>query len=216
MIYIYDILLNFSDNKVYDFFEWEKSDKLDNVKKIPMFRVNKNIIDKFLYKKVKIKEDIIKKVYDLTEVYTSKKVVKIPYAFIITDGLSALALKSDKYGNIKYRSKLIVDEEEEVLCLSSKLDIVDLKIENESDLVSENYLTRNEEKVKKYLLNIIEDAYKTRNFEKLKYLYNEYSNKDKLNKIDDIYNELIQSINNELEPIHYDLYNLFQLTTNKN
>ena len=102
------------------------------------------------------------------------------------------------------------------MCLSSKLDIVDLKIENESDLVCENYLTRNEEKVKKYLLNIIEDAYKTRNFEKLKYLYNEYSNKDKLNKIDDIYNELVQSINNELEPVHYDLYNLFQLITNKN
>ena len=215
MIYIYDILLNFSDNRVYDFFEWEKDDKLDNIKKIPMFKVDKNIINKFLYKKVKINQDVVNKVYNLTEIYTSKKTIKIPYAFIITDGLSALALKSDKFGNIKYRSKLMIDEEEEVLCLSTKLNKVDLKIEKESDFIKENYLTRTEEKVKKFLFNIIDDSYKNKDYEKLKYLYSEYSSKDS-NKIIAIYNELIKSIDGDLEPIHYDLYNLLQLTTNKN
>ncbi len=215
MIYVYDILLNFSDNKVYDFFEWEKSDKLENVKKIPMIRVDKNIVNKFLYKKIKINQDIINRVYNLTEIYTSRKVIKIPYAFIITDGLSALALKSDKYGNIKYRSKLLIDEEDEVLCLSSKLNRIDLKIEKESDLVEETYLTRTEVKVKDYLLKVIQEAYKNKDYEKLRYLYSEYSNKDDI-EIIDIYNELIDSINNEIEPIHYDLYNLLQLTTNKN
>ena len=215
MIYIYDILLNFCENKVYDFFEWEKSDKLSHIKRIPMFRVDKNIVNKFLDRKIKINESLISKIYNLTEEYTQKKVIKIPYAFIITDGISALALKSDKYGNIISRSKLIIDEEEEVICLSSKLDRINLVIENEIQILEENFLTREEEKVKSFLVGIIEKAYKNRDYEKLRYLYSEYSKESK-DKIIDVYNELLDSVNKNLEPIHYDLYNLLQLTTNKN
>lgn len=31
MLYIYDILLNWCRDKLYDFFEWEKTDKLEHV-----------------------------------------------------------------------------------------------------------------------------------------------------------------------------------------
>ena len=215
MIYMYDVLLNFFEYKVYDFFEWEKTDKLTHIKRIPMFRVDKNVVSKFLYKKVKVSEKLISKVYNLAEEYTQKRVVKIPYAFIITDGISALALKSDRYGNIISRSKLIIDEEEEVICLSSKLDKIDLIIENEQPILKENFLTRQEEKVKEFLTNIIEKAYKNKDYEKLRYLYSEYSNKES-DKVLDIYKELLSSINMGIEPVHYDLYNLLQLTTNKN
>ena len=126
MLYIYDILLNWCKDKLYDFFEWEKTDKLDHIKKIPLFRVERGIVNKFINKNIKISESFVSRVYNLTEVYTSKKVDKVPYAFLLTDGLMVLAIKTDKQGLVKYRSKLIIDEEEEILCISNKLDKVNI------------------------------------------------------------------------------------------
>ena len=35
MIYIYDILLNFCDlNELYDFYEWNPNDNIENIKRI--------------------------------------------------------------------------------------------------------------------------------------------------------------------------------------
>ena len=39
MNYIYDIVLNFQDN-YYNFFEWNREDKIKNIIKIPLYRVS--------------------------------------------------------------------------------------------------------------------------------------------------------------------------------
>ena len=39
MEYIYDIVLNFNDC-YYEFYEWNSKDKIINVKKIPVYRIN--------------------------------------------------------------------------------------------------------------------------------------------------------------------------------
>ena len=39
MDYIYDIVLNFQNN-YYDFYEWKSSDKVINVKKILVYKIN--------------------------------------------------------------------------------------------------------------------------------------------------------------------------------
>ena len=40
MIYIYDILLNFCDlNELYDFYEWNPNDNIENIKRIKMVHV---------------------------------------------------------------------------------------------------------------------------------------------------------------------------------
>ena len=39
MIYIYDIALNFQKN-YYQFFEWNRHDKIKNFSKIPIYRVS--------------------------------------------------------------------------------------------------------------------------------------------------------------------------------
>ena len=53
MLYIYDILLNWCRDKLYDFFEWEKTDKLEHVKKIPLIRVERGLINKLSTEKRK-------------------------------------------------------------------------------------------------------------------------------------------------------------------
>lgn len=215
MIYVYDILLNWSNDILYDFFEWEKTDKLEHIKRIPLFKVEKNIINKFIYNNIKIDQSFINKIYNVTESYTAKKIVKIPYAFIITDGISAIALKTDKLGNVKYRSKLIVDEEDEIICISSKLNKILFNFTEKNNIYDELFMTREELKIKNYLLNTIKKSYKNKEYNKLKYLYKEYCNKSNDN-IDTIYEELMNSIDNNLNSLHFNLYNILQLSVNKN
>ena len=38
MNYVYDIYLNLN-NVLYDFFDWDKNDKLIHIKKIPIFKI---------------------------------------------------------------------------------------------------------------------------------------------------------------------------------
>ena len=110
------------------------------------------------------------------EIYNSKNVTKVPYAILLTDGLSALAIKLDKSGNIKFRSKLLIDEEEEILCFCNRLDKYKLKYTEKPGNTIEDFTTRNEKKIRTFLLSDIETTYKKKDYEKLKYLYNELRN----------------------------------------
>ena len=52
MIYIYDILLNFCDNDcIYDFYEWNNNDNIDNIKRIKLVYVNKDVYDDIMENK---------------------------------------------------------------------------------------------------------------------------------------------------------------------
>lgn len=215
MLYIYDILLNWNQNKLYDFFEWEKTDKLEHVKKIPLIRVEKGIINSFIHMNIKLEEEFISKIYNLTEIYTSKKVVKVPYVCLLTDGVFVIAIKTDKEGFVKFRSKLIIDEEEEILCFANKIGKTDFKIEKLNEIDKETFLTRKEELIKEYLLNEIENSYNNKNYEKLKYLYTEYFN-IKINDIERICLELKDSINKGINEKHHKIYDLLNLIGNKN
>ncbi len=215
MLYIYDILLNWCRDKLYDFFEWEKTDKLEHVKKIPLIRVERGLINKLSTETIKLDESFPSKIYNLTEIYNSKNVTKVPYAILLTDGLSALAIKLDKSGNIKFRSKLLVDEEEEILCFCNRLDKYKLKYTEKPGNTIEDFTTRNEKKIRTFLLNDIETTYKKKDYEKLKYLYNEYCGIT-TNNMELIYNNLIESIHYEINSGHIKIYNLLQLIGNKN
>ena len=43
MNYIYDVYLNLNDT-LYDFFDWNKNDKLMHIKKIPIIMVSNDVI----------------------------------------------------------------------------------------------------------------------------------------------------------------------------
>ena len=47
MIYIYDILLNFNPI-FYNFYDWYKKDKIEHIKKIPLFKVDDQTIKDFM------------------------------------------------------------------------------------------------------------------------------------------------------------------------
>ena len=216
MIFIYDIILNWFKDTVYDFFEWESKDKIEHIKRIPLFKVKKNIINDIIYNDIKIDCEFNNKIFNMTEMYLSNRVTKVPYAFLITDGITILALKTDKFGNVKYKSKLLIDEEEEILCISSKLNIVDFNFTSKGKKSNNQFLTRNEINIRNYLLNELQRIYQTNDYNKLKYIYTEYTDNEESSDITYMYNLLVNSLKNEVNEKHYCIYNLLELIASNN
>ena len=114
MIFISDILLNFLDGeRLYEFFEWKEDDLYDHIKRIPLYRVNTKTLYDFIFKDVKCLS--LEEIKGQTEVFKTRGIKKIEYAFVLCDIKKAVAFECDKKGNVIARSSLLLDEEEEVL-----------------------------------------------------------------------------------------------------
>ena len=61
MNYIYDILINYQD-VLYDFFDWNSDDKIEHIRKIPVFRLNPKIFDKIKNYKIKVNNEFLSKI----------------------------------------------------------------------------------------------------------------------------------------------------------
>ena len=112
---LYDILLNFCDNDLlYDFYEWDNNDDIENIKRIKLAHVNKDLLSDLLKYEGKIDTDFLLKIYRTCEIYTGKKVKIVDYCCLFSDGDRVVAIEFDKDGNSIYKSKLLLDEEDEI------------------------------------------------------------------------------------------------------
>ena len=172
MDYVYDILLNFQ-NKYYDFYEWKTDDKIINVKRIPIYK-----IDSKDYLNIKNNDVIINK----------ECLPKCNKMFLITNGVEIMGILINENGKVNKKSSLIFEESDDIL--EDKDLIKFIKIEYQIDKKYDlRYISRlMEEKINyidKYLKNI--DKEDDKYF--LKYLYYEIFNID-IDDIDKIYNDL--------------------------
>lgn len=189
MIYIYDILLNFSKNKIYDFYEWDKEDKIDHVKKIKLIKVNSKIIDDLFTYNITLLDVKKSELEKGCELFKNKQVKK---AMLFTDGYRVLAvLFNDQYKSVA-RSKLLLEEELDVLDISEKLNEVEL-IYKKGTKIEEEFYTRKELEIKQKLEREIKKAYKKQEVNKLGYIYIEYFNKEEKN-IEILYQNLLDSL----------------------
>lgn len=172
MTYIYDVTLNFNET-LYDFFEWNNSDTLTHVRKIPIFKVSNDIFIDILSNIVKISDTILNKIKDKTDVYGKKN--KSFTACLIRNEDNIIALRFNDEGISKYISNIVVEEE---------LDILEIKVNTtkvfeyeiikpRKNLLTTRYDSMNKTYIEKQLnsLNIKKDK------EKIKYLYFEYFGK---------------------------------------
>ena len=151
MNYIYDILLNFN-RQLYDFFEWNLSDNIIHVRKIPLFRIDSKTLLTIRDNKVKVDSSFLEKIKNKTEIFTNKDVDVIEYASLLTDGSSVIALKLNHDGKSFGKSTLLVDEDSEVLEVSDRIKELNFSYEI---LESEIYVplkTRKEQKMEKLKL----------------------------------------------------------------
>ena len=97
MNYTYDIYLNFN-KKLYDFFDWNKTDKLIHIKKIPIFKIPEKHILKIIKYSVKIDNNFLNSITCKTEIWNYSNTYK--NCALFTDGSNAIALEFDKNGII--------------------------------------------------------------------------------------------------------------------
>lgn len=214
MVYIYDILVNFNDSYLYDFFEWNLNDEIENIKKVKLYRVSTNCINDFIKNKVKVPISFLGEIYKTCEVYTKNSVKQLYYVTLFSDGKQVLAIEWDNKGYSICKSKLIVEEEEDVIELAQDMEIYSLDYEIIKKEDNRYFLTRKELKIRKYLTLEIEDAYKKKKHEKLKFMYEEYFEK-KSNNYLSMKEELISSMKTFLDNKHFSLYELLRLSHKK-
>ena len=215
MIYIYDILVNFCDNDlVYDFYEWDSSDNVENIKRIKMIHISKDNYQNLLDYNCILDVDLLTKIYRTCEVYKSKKIKVLDYCMLVSDGSRVMAIELDKNGNIIYKSKLLLDEEDEIAMLANNLEITNINYQKTKRVLNNRFFTRKELIVRNYLYNEIVDSYNKKKYDKLRFLYQEYFDKDCLSYAD-MKDDLLNTINDSIDDKHKELFELLKLSTKK-
>lgn len=205
MNYVYDILSNFNQ-ELYDFYDWDKNDNFTHLRKVPSFRVSKEVLVDLMFKKVKIKGNLLKLIKDKTQVFTKEGVDVIEYCFIVSDSVNALGVILDEDGVVYKRSKFLVSEELEInKCLkASKIYNVEYNLLSSKTHYSN--MTRNEEKVTNLILSELELIMDST--DKIDYLYYEWFN---TNKGKNKYKKLVSSIKSSYTSKHEYILELLNL-----
>lgn len=211
MNYIYDVLINFNKGN-YDFFDWELDDNICHIRKIPLFKVSSNDLLNISNSIIQVDKDFLDAIKNRTELFSNRTIKKIEYACIFSDKNSTLAVKFNESGVSNSKSRMLIDEEIEVLEVIEKIEDNNIvyKILNTENNIS--FKTRNEISTYNYLLKEIRKLDKQQNINKLKYLYFDCFN-EKEESRERIVRKLEKSLNESFDEVNFKMYNFFKLTS---
>lgn len=210
MNYYYDIILNWNEKKILEFYEWDDTDPLELIKKIPIFRIkHKTFIDISTHIS-KVNTDFLTSIEDKTIISGKNIVNKIPYAAIFTDNKNVIAIEFNENGISTNFSKLLVDDELNILEIAYTLKDCDLSFELIKPIKRSTCL-RQEEEAKKIIKLELDNLYEKKDIHKLKYLYYEYKS-EKEEDIDEIYQTLKSKIEEEFNQDILKLYYIIKLS----
>ncbi len=154
MDYVYDIVLNFHDT-YYEFYEWKSTDKIINIKKIPIYKVSTKD-----YLNIKNNDIII----------DSKTLSKTNKMFLITSGFEILGLYLDSNGKVLKKSSLIFEESDDILEDKDLFKNINIKYQ----IIKTNkitYQSRITKEKSKYIKKCLKSLDKTKDEYILKYIY---------------------------------------------
>lgn len=207
MNYIYDIYLNLND-VLYDFFDWNKNDKLIHIKKIPIFKIDDQDLNKIVYNSIKVNNTFLKNVYNKTELWNMAD--KIEFCALFSSNNDIIAIEFDEYGKSVKKSFLQVDEELEILETIHKIPYVDIYFEI---IKKNNSLLKTRKQLKEE--NFIRKELKSIEKEKLDYIYFECFGKKEKNRKIILQNLESISKNSKIYKNLYDILKLTSTTKNK-
>lgn len=212
MYYYYDVLLNFQeDNNLYEFYEWEETDNIDFVKKIPLFKVKSNIIKDFTNYQIKLSKEFLLQIKNKTILKSMKDLLK--NTFIICDTKNALAIELNDDGEVVSRSKLLLSDEMNLSEIMFTMKESNLEYEKIKKYEPREEL-RQMNDIKKLINCEINTLYESKNYSKLKYLYYEWFDKLEDN-IESMYKKMKEDLQNNFTNSQQKIYNLIKKTYNK-
>ena len=202
MNYIYDIYLNFNKD-LYDFFDWNKNDKLTHIKMIPVFKTTEDNIKTIINHNIELKKNYLINILNKTIIWNKSE--KYKNYVLFCDENNVIAVEFDENGKSINKSSLLVSEELEILETTYKLRIknIDFKILNK-----QKNITKTRKQIKDE--NFIKDELKNIDKEKLNYIYFECFGKQEKNK-NVIINKLLNLSRNS--KTYNNLYNILKLTS---
>lgn len=207
MNYIYDIVLNFNKD-YFEFYEWKKSDKIINVKKIPAFKVNSEVLNSFKYNEVVVDKEFLDKIFDLTLFYSK---CNYKYMCLLSDTNETIGVMFNSSGELIKRSSLVIDEEDEVNeeVVSNNMLWIKLVKNDRKDI---RCVSRIDRERKEFLYKFINNL-GSENV--LKYMYYDYFEVEEDN-IDIIKNKLLLELDNKDADIRklYDLVKVLKKIKN--
>lgn len=207
---VYDLFLNFEEI-AFDFFEWNKQDTIDHIKKIPLFRVSTKTLQDFVYKSIQVEEVFLKEIYNMTEKYD---LGRLEYACLFSDGKASIALEFAKDGTSMYKSHLLLEDEEEVAkyVFNEKETTISYKVLSKEE--SKIFFTRKERKIRNLIEREIIKTYQNQEKSKMQYLYLEYFDEMEQD-ICIMKTKLLDSMKENLNKKHFALYDLLLLLSKK-
>ena len=213
MNYIYDILVNFQ-NELYENFEWNIDDNITHIRKIPLFKVKTEDLLNFYNNKVQFSKEFLNKIYNKTEIFMNKKIIQINYACLLSDGSEVIAVKIKQDGILRYRSKLLIDENEEVLEYSTSINNTDIYYEVLKEVKKQTFKTRKEQEILTFINEQLDKIQLKNESDKIEYLYYECFGKKGIDSKEAII-KLKNALNDEISTIFLQIYHFFMMTISK-
>ncbi len=211
MYYFYDLLINFQDEAIYEFYEWEEKDSIELIKKIPLFKISNNDFKDLLKYRVKFNIELLNKIKNKTLLKNNNETIE--YAFLASDGKNALALELDKEGVVIATSKLLLSDEINLSEIMFTIKEVKLEYHKQNKYKVRKFI-RQVENIKKIIKIEIDNLYKAKSLSKLKYLYLEWFGEIS-NDCDYIYNKMIKELENKINIKEEKIKDLIKLSYNK-
>ena len=188
MNYYYDILVNLEED-FYEFYEWEKNDPIIAIKKTPLFKVSHNVIVDFLTYHITLDEELTINLLEKTICKNKEKI----NALLISDTKTSLFLEINNNGKVIFKSKLLVEDENNINEIVNALRETNLKYQVDKKVLKNNLL-RQTIKEQKLILMELNGLKKNKDVDKCNYLYFEL-----FHKIDDDYEQEINDMINFLD-----------------
>lgn len=188
MNYYYDILVNLEE-EFYEFYEWEKNDPIIAIKKTPLFKVSHEVIVDFLTYDITLDEELTINLLEKTICKNKEKI----NALLISDTKTSLFLEINDNGKVIFKSKLLVEDENNINEIVNALRETNLKYQVGKKVLKNNLL-RQTIKEQKLILMELNGLKKNKDVDKCNYLYFEL-----FHKIDDDYEQEINDMINFLD-----------------
>lgn len=208
MNYFYDIKVNFDDEQLYEFYEWQKKDNIERIKKIPLNLVSSKTMKDFLSYNIVVEKSFLEKIINKTENYNGEK---IKYASIFADSKTSLVVEFNEEGKSMFKSKLLLNDDLNIIEIVHNLNKTILKYSIEKQKKVLRTTLRQETEIKKVLNLEIDTLYEKKDVLKLKYLYYEWLN-EKNNDIDKIYKILKEKLKEDLTKRTFEIYEIIKLS----
>ena len=191
MNYYYDVVLDFQENNYY-FYDVEKDDCFEYIKKIPIFQISNKTYKDVINYNIVFDKSFLKKIHNKTVTKNGL----LEYSCILADRNNCIALEFSEDGTVITRSILSLEDELNILEAIYTIDLINIKYEKKGSLIINKNLKK--EEYIKHLINIeINKLYKENNLYKLQFLYLEWFGKKETN-IDTIINKMRNKLNKEI------------------